>query len=75
MLDALQAAFERFADHPELGHYREDLADKQHRFSTVYSYLIIYLWETEPLQIVRVLHAARDVQALLDSDDESAGHA
>jgi plasmid stabilization system protein ParE len=44
---------------------REELADRRHRFFLVYSYLIIYRLETKPLQIIRVLHAARDVQSIL----------
>jgi plasmid stabilization system protein ParE len=65
VLRALETAFQRLADSPALGHYREDLADKRHRFDSVYSYLIVYRWETTPLQIIRVLHGARDVQALI----------
>ena len=42
-----------------------ELADKRHRFLLVYSYLIVYRHETKPLQIIRVLHAARDVQSIL----------
>jgi plasmid stabilization system protein ParE len=42
-----------------------------HRFFLVYSYLIVYRHEAKPLQIVRVLHAARDVQSILGlSPDE-----
>ncbi len=75
VLDALEAAFRRFAQNPGLGHYREDLADKRHRFAMVYSYLMVYRRETKPLQIIRVLHASRDVQALLDADDDKSGDA
>jgi plasmid stabilization system protein ParE len=31
----------------------------------VYSYLVIYRFETKPLQVIRVLHAAREVQSIL----------
>jgi toxin ParE1/3/4 len=67
--DAFLKAFRRLAESPGLGHYREDLADKRHRFESVYSYLIVYWWETRPLQIIRVLHAARDVSAILDEGE------
>lgn len=66
VLDAIASAFVRLAERPEMGHYREDLADKSLRFDAVYSYLIVYRWETQPLQIIRVLHGARDVRAILD---------
>jgi antitoxin ParD1/3/4/toxin ParE1/3/4 len=55
------------AQHPLLGHLREDLADEPLRFWPVYSYLIIYRAEKRPIQVVRVLHGARDVKRLLSS--------
>ena len=62
----------KLAKSPGIGHWREGLADKRHRFLLVYSYLIVYRHETKPLEIVRVLHAARDVQSILGlSPDES----
>jgi plasmid stabilization system protein ParE len=62
----LREAIYRLAEMPGLGHLREDLADEPLRFWTVYSYLIIYRPETDPIQIVRVLHGARDVRRLLE---------
>lgn len=55
----------KLAKNPGIGHRRDELADKRHRFFLVYSYLIVYRHENKPLQIVRVLHAARDVQSIL----------
>ena len=65
VLTALEKALSRLAKTPGIGHLREDLADRRHRFLVVYSYLIVYRLETKPLQIIRVLNAARDVQSLL----------
>jgi plasmid stabilization system protein ParE len=65
VLDALESAMIKLAKNPEVGHWREELADKRHRFLLVYSYLIVYRYKTKPLQIVRVLHAARDLQSIL----------
>lgn len=65
ILEALEHAMLALAKSPGIGHWREDLADKRHRFFLVYSYLIVYRHETKPLQIVRVLHASRDVQSML----------
>ena len=31
----------------------------------MYSYLIVYRLETQPLQVIRVLNAARDVRSIL----------
>lgn len=59
------AACEMLAEVPGMGHLRQDLADEPLRFWPVYSYLIIYRPEATPLEIVRVLHGARDVKHLL----------
>ena len=50
---------------PGLGHLREDLADEPLRFWPVYAFLIIYR-PARPLEVLRVLHAARDVRRLLE---------
>lgn len=65
ILDALEDAFIKLTKIPGLGHTRKELADTRHRFFVVYSYLIVYRHEAECLQIIRVLHAARDVQSIL----------
>ena len=65
VLDALDNAMIKLAKNPGIGHRRDELTDKRHRFLLVYSYLIVYRHETKPLQIIRVLHAARDVQSIL----------
>jgi plasmid stabilization system protein ParE len=71
VLDALESAMAKLTKNPGIGHWRDELADNSHRFWPVYSYLIVYRHEAKPLQIVRVLHAARDVQSLLGfSPDE-----
>ncbi|HKQ49574.1 MAG TPA: type II toxin-antitoxin system RelE/ParE family toxin [Phycisphaerae bacterium] len=65
VLDALHEAMMRLAEMPDLGHLRDDLTDEPFRFWSVFSFLIIYRPETDPLQIVRVLHGARDLKSLL----------
>ena len=66
VLDALAQGFYKLTAHPGIGHIREDLAGKKYKFFLVYSYLIIYRPDTRPLEIIRVLHASRDIEALLD---------
>ena len=66
---APEEAFEGLARAPGLGHFREDLADRRHKFFRVFRYLVIYRWESRPLEIVRVLHASRDVEAILRGGD------
>ena len=63
--DEIFQAFEKLAEMPEVGHLREDLAKEPLRFWPVYSYLIIYRPDSQPLEIVRVLHGARDIKNLL----------
>ncbi len=62
---ALEDAFNRLASHPHIGHAREDLTARPVKFLSVFSYLVVYAPETSPLQIIRVLHGARDVGALM----------
>jgi plasmid stabilization system protein ParE len=39
VLDALEKALNKLAKNPGIGHIREELADRRHRFFLVYSYL------------------------------------
>lgn len=61
----LHAAMQRLGDSPNLGHMRHDLASDSLRVWTVHKILIIYRPDTQPIQIIRVLHGARDVQAIM----------
>jgi toxin ParE1/3/4 len=65
VVESLESAMLKLAKNPGIGHWREELTDKRHRFFLVRSYLIVYRHETKPLKIIRVLHAARDVQSIL----------
>ena len=69
LLAAMETAIRKIAAHPGIGHYREDLADKRHRFYLVHPYLIIYRTGSKPLQVLRILHASRDVKALLGAPE------
>lgn len=64
VVQEIRAAFQMIARMPEIGHTREDLIDTTYRFWPVRSYLIIYRSETNRVQIVRVLHGARDIPPL-----------
>lgn len=67
---ALFRAFERIGTYPAIGHRRDELAGLQFRFFLVYSYLVVYLAETSPVEIVRIIHAARDVRSELSVKQE-----
>lgn len=68
ILTGLHEAMTRLAASPGLGHLRTDLADEALRFWRVHSYLVLYRPEASPLEVVRVLHAARDVKTLLEEE-------
>jgi plasmid stabilization system protein ParE len=53
------------ARNPGGGHWRTELTDEPVRFFAVYSYLIVYRPETQPLEIVAILHGYRDVTQIL----------
>jgi antitoxin ParD1/3/4/toxin ParE1/3/4 len=61
----LYDAFQMLCDSPGMGHRREDLTAAPVRFWPVWSYLIVYKADPKPIEIVRVLHGARDVRKLL----------
>jgi plasmid stabilization system protein ParE len=58
----------RLAEQPHMGHLRRDLTDKPVRFFPVRgTYLIVYNPASEPLEIIRILHGARDAVAELEA--------
>jgi plasmid stabilization system protein ParE len=63
--DEFFEAFGRLAQRPGLGHTRSDLTERDVRFWPVGSYLIVYRDVPTSLQIVGVLHGARDVTELI----------
>ena len=70
VVSELHEAMEKLAERPQSGHLRTDLAGEALRFWRVHSYLVVYLPESTPLVVVRVLHGARDVKALLEEELE-----
>ncbi len=54
------------AGQPGAGHWRKDLTEEPVKFFSIYSYLIVYRPETNPLQVVAILHGRRDVERLLN---------
>ncbi len=61
----LFVTFERLAEFPGSGHRRSDLTRLAFHFYPVSPYLIVYERDSEPLTIHAVLHAARDLPAVL----------
>jgi plasmid stabilization system protein ParE len=59
------SVFRMLAEHPQAGHYRDDLASRAVRFFPVYSYMVVYLSGSEPLEVARILSAAQDTESIL----------
>jgi antitoxin ParD1/3/4/toxin ParE1/3/4 len=53
-------------EYPGIGHIREDLADESVRVHAVFSFLVIYRPETKPVQVLRVIHGARDLNSAME---------
>ena len=66
-MDELFEAFEHLAEWPGSGHTRRDLTQRDVRFWPVRSYLVVYR-EKAPLQIVAILHGARDIPSIIGND-------
>lgn len=60
-----EAVFGLLADNPLMGRERSDLAVRSLRIFPVSNYLIIYRPEPTDIRIVRVLSAARDIDAII----------
>ena len=46
---------------PGIGHYHDELLNRKYRFWNFYSYVIAYAWEARPIQVIGVVHGARDL--------------
>ena len=62
----IEQAITTLAANPKLGHFRRDLTSRPVRFWAIYSYLIIYAFESRSLEVVRILSGYRDVAELLN---------
>ncbi len=65
--DEIFDAIRGIAKTPGIGHLRKDLAERSLRFWCVRSYLVVYQETGDRVEVVRVLHGARDVRAVLES--------
>ena len=67
--DRVQAEFyDKFAslsEHPGQGHRRTDYMKADVLFFPIYSFMIAYRPGTDPLQILAVVHGAREVKKVL----------
>jgi plasmid stabilization system protein ParE len=63
--DEFFEAFALLAVRPRMGHTRSDLTEQAARFWPVGRYLIVYRSLKRPLEIVAVLHGARDIAEVI----------
>jgi plasmid stabilization system protein ParE len=68
VFDKIHVTARKLVDSPGIGHRRDDLANEILRVWSVYSFLIIYRPQTKPLEIIRILHGARDIGLILGSN-------
>lgn len=61
VVDQLIAMMQDLAENPGMGHRRDDLTPRDLRFQAVFRYLIVYRDDHDPITIVRIVHASRDV--------------
>jgi toxin ParE1/3/4 len=66
VLKDLRSALQLLGREPRIGHTRDDLIDRSVLFWPVYSYMIDYDPAAKPIQVLRVLHGARDVEGILN---------
>lgn len=69
VLDRMEAALQTIAEMPGIGHLHLSLPHEALRVWSVFSYLIIYRPNTRPLEIVRVLHGARNLPPLFEQEN------
>ena len=65
VMDALHAGMAKIACAPWIGHAHREAQSQALRFWRVHRWLIAYLPDTEPVQVIRVLHGSRDIAQLL----------
>ena len=65
ILDEIEEAFHRVSQMPRIGHRRQDLTKQDVLFWPVGSYLIVYEPDSDPLEVVAVLHGKRNISKIL----------
>jgi plasmid stabilization system protein ParE len=66
-MSSIVAAFHALVRTPGQGHRREDVSSREElRFWAVFSYLIVYRIDRQPLTVIAVLHGKRNLEELLE---------
>jgi toxin ParE1/3/4 len=64
-------ALRRLGRSPGIGHFHEELLDRRYRFWNFYPYVVCYVWQEKPIQIIAVVHGARDLAVFLTTRTSS----
>ncbi len=65
IISAIYEQFGHLATDPSIGHRRDDLTPNDLWFSKIYSYLVVYSYTPTHVQILAILHMARDAEEIL----------
>lgn len=65
VIAAIYDECQKLGEMPGMGHQRDNLLDARHKFWNVWSYLIVYRWQVSPIQIIAIVHGARDLNVFL----------
>ena len=70
-VDLVDSKFQALAGHPGMGRSRPELATDIRSFPAG-RHVIFYISISDGIDVVRVLHGARDIEAVLQEDQENA---
>jgi toxin ParE1/3/4 len=68
-IDLIDQKFQELAKHPQMGRSRDELAEGLRSFP-VGKYVIFYRIISKGIDIIRVLHGSRDLDAIFNPDDD-----
>jgi plasmid stabilization system protein ParE len=68
ILDQIERAIHKLAAVPGMGHLRPDITSRPVRFWAVHSWLIVYRVTRKRLEVIRIVHGARELTRLLEPD-------
>ena len=68
--ERLQDGFQTLGRSPGIGHYHDELLSRKYRFWNLYPYVVVYAWEASPIQIISIVHGARDLATFLTLREE-----
>jgi len=67
VLSEIRQEFRKLGERPGLGHFRDDVVkDRRLKFWLIHSFLIGYRWEAKPIDIIAVVHGARNLEQFFE---------